>query len=198
MKFYFDTETNTAVKHEEGIVIDGFIEISEDKYIELTSIASDKTIVTDNNAPLIVSASAYYYSATENAFFPAILQTSYKNAGSWSAKGKWVDESVFTEFATSPAPAGKMRVAGKNGMPTWGDLPKPTKEQLIAESEQQKQSLLSEATGAISPLQDAVDLDMATDEESALLKEWKKYRVLLNRVDTLAAPDIEFPEKPTK
>ncbi|MTC25174.1 tail fiber assembly protein, partial [Providencia alcalifaciens] len=26
--------------------------------------------------------------------------------------------------------------------------------------------------------------------------EWKKYRVLLNRVDTSTAPDVSFPEKP--
>lgn len=73
--------------------------------------------------------------------------------------------------------------------------PKP-KEQHIAEAEQKKQMLLSEAAEAIAPLQDAVDLDMATDEEIALLKEWKKYRVLLNRVDTSLAPDINFPAKP--
>ncbi|HGI5215074.1 TPA: tail fiber assembly protein [Providencia alcalifaciens] len=196
MKFYFDTETNTAVKHEEGIVIDGFIEISEDKYIELTSIASDKTIVTDNNAPLIVSASAYYYSATENAFFPAILQTSYKNAGSWSAKGKWVDESVFTEFATSPAPAGKMRVAGKNGMPTWGDLPKPTKEQLIAESEQQKQLLADEAEKNITILERKVRLGMATDDEKDSLVAWEIYSIKVSDIDTSTAPDIDWPQKP--
>ena len=74
--------------------------------------------------------------------------------------------------------------------------PPKTKEQHIAEAEQQKQILLSEATEAIAPLQDAVDLDMATDEEIALLKEWKKYRVLLNRVDTSLAPDIDWPKKP--
>ncbi|WP_282561258.1 tail fiber assembly protein [Providencia rettgeri] len=73
--------------------------------------------------------------------------------------------------------------------------PKP-KEQHIAEAEQQKQILLSEATEAIAPLQDAVDLDIATDEEIALLREWKKYRVLLNRVDTALAPDITLPSKP--
>lgn len=74
--------------------------------------------------------------------------------------------------------------------------PPKSKEQLIAEAEQQKQSLLEEANSAIAPLQDAVDLDMATDEEVALLKEWKKYRVLLNRVDTSTAPDIDWPQKP--
>lgn len=35
---------------------------------------------------------------------------------------------------------------------------------------------------AIAPLQDAVDIDEATDLEVLLLKEWKKYRVLLSRV----------------
>ncbi|EKE5210868.1 tail fiber assembly protein, partial [Escherichia coli] len=46
-------------------------------------------------------------------------------------------------------------------------------------------------------LQDAVDLNMATDDESALLPLWKKYRVLLNRTDTGNAPDIVWPESPS-
>ncbi|APJ74150.1 tail fiber assembly protein [Escherichia coli] len=29
-----------------------------------------------------------------------------------------------------------------------------------------------------------------------LLEAWKKYRVLLNRVDTSIAPDIEWPASP--
>lgn len=74
--------------------------------------------------------------------------------------------------------------------------PPASKEQLIAEAEQKKQSLLAEANNAIAPLQDAVDLDMATDEEKAQVTAWKTYRVYLNRVDTSLAPDIEWPEKP--
>lgn len=74
--------------------------------------------------------------------------------------------------------------------------PPLSKEQLITEAEIQKQSLLGAANIVIAPLQDAIDLDMATDEEKAQLIEWKKYRVLLNRVDTSTAPDIEWPEKP--
>ncbi|MEY5509334.1 tail fiber assembly protein, partial [Salmonella enterica subsp. enterica serovar Corvallis] len=45
----------------------------------------------------------------------------------------------------------------------------------------------------IAPLQDAVDLGIATDDEKAQLGEWKKYRVLVNRVDT-SNPD--WPEQP--
>lgn len=74
--------------------------------------------------------------------------------------------------------------------------PPVTKEQQIAEAEARKQALIVEANAAIAPLQDAVDLDMATPEEESLLRSWKKYRVLLNRVDTSTAPDITWPVKP--
>ena len=59
-----------------------------------------------------------------------------------------------------------------------------------------KKQLLSEANEQISYLQDAIDADIATDEEKTLFAEWKKYRVLLNRVDLNQAPNITFPTKP--
>lgn len=74
--------------------------------------------------------------------------------------------------------------------------PPVTKEQLTEQAEAEKQHLLSEAADAIAPLQDAVDLDMATPEEAALLKEWKKYRVMLNRVDTSLGADAAWPMPP--
>lgn len=55
---------------------------------------------------------------------------------------------------------------------------------------------MSIATQAISPLQDAVDLSMATDAEIASLQQWKRYRVILSRIDTNNAPDIIWPETP--
>ncbi len=66
----------------------------------------------------------------------------------------------------------------------------------VAEAEQQKSTLINEAKDVISSLQDSVDLEIATEEEAAKLKEWKTYRVMLNRVDTSTAPDIEWPTKP--
>ncbi len=41
-------------------------------------------------------------------------------------------------------------------------------------------------------------MEIATEEENSLLEAWKKYRVLLNRVDTSTAPDIEWPENETQ
>ena len=64
------------------------------------------------------------------------------------------------------------------------------------QAETQKAALLDKATSVMTMLQDAVDMDMATEEEVAQLLAWKKYRVLLNRVDTSLAPDIHWPPPP--
>lgn len=58
---------------------------------------------------------------------------------------------------------------------------------------QQRQRLANET---ISLLVDAVELGMATAEESSALVQWKTYRVLLSRVDATMAPDIEWPIQP--
>ncbi|HGJ3203845.1 TPA: tail fiber assembly protein, partial [Salmonella enterica subsp. enterica serovar Thompson] len=63
----------------------------------------------------------------------------------------------------------------------------------LHEAEGTKSRLLQMASGKIAPLQDAVDLGIATDDEKVQLDEWKKYRVLINRVDT-SAPS--WPDKP--
>ena len=54
------------------------------------------------------------------------------------------------------------------------------------------------ADKAIAPLQDAVDIDEATAAEVLLLKSWKKYRVLLNRVPEQAGypATIDWPVAP--
>ncbi|WP_223817288.1 MULTISPECIES: tail fiber assembly protein [unclassified Pantoea] len=59
-----------------------------------------------------------------------------------------------------------------------------------------KDALMSEAGLQINILQDAVDLEMATDAEAALLPRWKKYRVLLSRIEPQSAEQISWPEKP--
>ncbi|EBN3613476.1 tail fiber assembly protein, partial [Salmonella enterica] len=66
----------------------------------------------------------------------------------------------------------------------------------LRQAEETKNRLLQIASEKIAPLQDAVDLDIATDDEKAQLDEWKKYRVLVNRVDISTAPKIDWPKKP--
>jgi len=84
----------------------------------------------------------------------------------------------------------------ENGMPELQPLPGLTKEQQIEAANETKARFMQSAALSISPLQDAIDLEMATDDEKKKLNELKKYRVLLNRLDTSSAPDITWPEIP--
>ncbi|MCU1792384.1 hypothetical protein CUU52_05055 [Pectobacterium polaris] len=66
----------------------------------------------------------------------------------------------------------------------------------IERADDKKKLLLSRINQDVIPLQDAVDLDIASEEEENKLNAWKKYRVLLMRLDTSKAPDVEWPEEP--
>ncbi|ELI8783642.1 TPA: tail fiber assembly protein [Citrobacter freundii] len=78
----------------------------------------------------------------------------------------------------------------------WVHDPEAEKTAQITQATQQKESLLTLATSNIGPLQDAVDLGIATEAETTLLLAWKKYRVLINRIKPEDAPDINWPEVP--
>lgn len=65
----------------------------------------------------------------------------------------------------------------------------------VAIATRMKSSLLSNVNQKISPLQDLLDVDEATNGDKEKLTEWKKYRVLLNKID-VTAPDITWPEIP--
>jgi major membrane immunogen (membrane-anchored lipoprotein) len=59
-----------------------------------------------------------------------------------------------------------------------------------------KAGLISQAGVMIAPLQDAIDLDEATDAETASLKAWKQYRIAVNRIDENTSDVIDWPESP--
>ena len=82
------------------------------------------------------------------------------------------------------SPPDNKKLGSENGRPAWVDIPPRTAEELIAMAEQERSSLRAIADAEIAWRQDAVDVGIATDEETAALVDWKKYRVLLMRVDT--------------
>jgi hypothetical protein len=55
--------------------------------------------------------------------------------------------------------------------------------------------LMATAGLAIAPLSDASELGVSTPQEQALLTEWKKYRILLGRVD-LTSKEPAWPVVP--
>lgn len=74
----------------------------------------------------------------------------------------------------------------------------PSPEQLLQDANTKRDRLLWAAALRIAPLQDAADLEEATDEEVSSLKAWKKYRVAVGRVvDQRGYPnEINWPEEP--
>nr|DAL36827.1 MAG TPA_asm: tail fiber assembly protein [Caudoviricetes sp.] len=117
----------------------------------------------------------YYFSKTENGFF-----TSAALAPTDAVE---VSSERWSELMDGQSD-GKLISSDMDGYPILIALPPPSHEEQVANAEIQKASLMNEANVAIAPLQDAVDLGIATDEESITLTEWKKYRVMLMRVDT--------------
>ncbi len=138
---------------------------------------------------------SYGYSATTNTFYVFEDKAAFEEYGNWPEDVKPITDDVWEKYCTQ-GPEGKMRGADKDGLPCWVKIPAPTNAQQIQAAERQKSLLLEKASKEIAPLQDAGDLDIATDEEKKKLIEWKHYRVALSRIDTTKGADIVWPEQP--
>ena len=66
----------------------------------------------------------------------------------------------------------------------------------VNQASAKKNQFIADATSQLSYLQDAVDSQIASELEIQLLAEWKKYRVLVNRIDIEQAPNIDWPNNP--
>lgn len=101
-----------------------------------------------------------------------------------------IDDAKYETFSSEP-PRGHILGVGEDGEPVWVEVPGQITENnmgIIA-------SLMADASVIISPLQDAVDMEIATDKEKEKLVAWKLYRVQLNRTDT-SKVDMELPTPP--
>lgn len=135
----------------------------------------------------------YQYSPSLNLFFVESAVPGYETAG-WNLDDLVdVTDQQFEEFNIDRTLEGLIRVAGPDGIPAWGKVPPPTNQELIADAEAEKLQLRAIADNEIAWRQDAVDAEIATEEETVSLAEWKKYRVLLMRVDTT---DPKWPKPP--
>ena len=136
---------------------------------------------------------AIYYSAARNAFYPEAYRDNYTNSvAGWPDDAVAVGEGVY-QFLIQRVADGKIIIADDNGYPVLAERPPLTSEQLMAQAEEERKRLLALAAEKIAPLQDAADFDMATDDEKNALTAWRKYRVLLNRVDPAASVWPEMP-----
>ena len=79
----------------------------------------------------------------------------------------------------------------------WKQCPDKVAAAKKAEMDMAVAAGMAAANQRIAVLQDAVDLEMATAEEEAALKSWRRYRVLLSRAQSDANyPNVSLPEQP--
>ena len=90
--------------------------------------------------------------------------------------------------------AGYVIQPDEHGRPAAVDLVL-TAEEIIAKNKLEQQKRLDTANKNIEILQDIIDLEMSSGDEADQLKLWKRYRVLLTRVDVNSI-DADFPLPP--
>lgn len=138
---------------------------------------------------------SYGYSATTNTFYVIEEKDDFQANGTWPDDVTPITNEEWNTYRVQ-GQRGKVRGANAEGRPCWIDAPQLTPMQHREIASWEKAARLEMAGKAIAPLQDADDLGVATAEEKALLLAWKRYRVLINRVDAETAPDIDWPIAP--
>lgn len=129
------------------------------------------------------------FSAATNGFYPADSLDDYP-----SLPEDLVDVTAeqYEALQLAQSRDGLRIVADQKGNPIACEKLPPTPEEL----QQMRDVLLQIAALRIAPLQDAVDIGDVTSAEQARLLAWKKYRVVLNRLDLTAAP-VVWPDVPS-
>lgn len=129
------------------------------------------------------------YSPSANAFYDTDINLVIPDDATKITDDKWAD-------LLAGQAKGMLIACGADMLPWLTEQPPPTAEELISQAEGKRSILRAEADTAIQPLQDASDLGIATDEETSQLVAWKKYRVMLMRIDMEDVDKICWPEQP--
>ena len=129
------------------------------------------------------------YSPSANAFYDTSINLVIPDDAVKITDKKWAD-------LLAGQAEGKLIACGADMLPCLTAQPLPTAEELINQAEDKRSRLRTEADTAIQPLQDASDLGIATEDEASQLMAWKKYRVMLMRVNPESIEETRWPEMP--
>lgn len=140
----------------------------------------------------------YSFSPSRLAFYPNVLrETHYEPLGAWPDDSFDIDDDIADEFMTIHIPAGKM-LGVVDDMPAWVDIPPPTQEELIADAEEKKQSLIDHANSYMNEKQwpGKAALGRLKGDDVTQYNLWLDYLDELEAINTQTAPDIEWPLSP--
>ena len=133
------------------------------------------------------------YSATTKGFYPVDEeeQKPYIKAGSLPDDLKEISDEDYSAFFNPPD--GYYSVFDEQG-PRLEKIPEPD---YVAIAEAQRDSLLAEATTAITVWQTKLLMGRKlTTDETEKLNAWMDYIDVLNDTDLSDAPDVQWPTKP--
>ena len=87
---------------------------------------------------------------------------------------------------------------GSDGLPTWGDIPEPSSEELIAAAETERLARIGQANVYMNDKQwpGKAAMGRLKDTEKDQYNLWLDYLDALETVDTSSAPDINWPASP--
>ncbi len=136
-----------------------------------------------------------YFDKESMGFYDDSLKDSYVAAGSWPDDMVEVDKNDHKNFMEGKA--GHKMGVNKKGQPTWVKVTK-SKEEKQQEVVDAVKVKIQDAMLILSPLQYAVDLGIASQEEQQSLQEVKTYIVNLSRLSSQGKgiDEIEWPEAP--
>ncbi|MGC0821318.1 tail fiber assembly protein [Pantoea agglomerans] len=129
------------------------------------------------------------YSPSNNAFYDTVINKEIPR------DAINITDQAWSDLLAGQA-EGKLIACGADLRPCLTEQPLPTADELISQAVDKRSRLRTEADTIIQPLQDANDLGIATDDEASQLIAWKKYRVMLMRVNMEDAESIIWPEQP--
>lgn len=127
-----------------------------------------------------------FYSPSENGFY--CTDVIYSKLPSDKVE---ITENLWQELLSGQS-------IGKVITPNGSEPPYLSEPEIdyFLEAKNKRNELMAAANVQVTPLQDAVDLGIATEKEIAAYNKWRKYRVTLMRIDTSAAPNIVWPKPP--
>ncbi|MFW7219965.1 tail fiber assembly protein [Citrobacter sp. BNK-42] len=128
------------------------------------------------------------YSKTTNAFYDMSRKDLFIEAGTWPDDVVEVEQNIAAEFMQTP-PSGKQRVSGDDGLPAWGDIPPPTRDELIAIAENERQRLLAYADVVMLDWRTELMLGEISDTNRAKLSAWLAYKNEVKEVDVTIGPE---------
>lgn len=82
---------------------------------------------------LVNKMNKFKYSPSTNYRYPTAFLSSYAESGTLPADVIDISDDISDLYFDSIPPAGKVRIAGQDGLPAWGDIPEPPNDVLLSQ-----------------------------------------------------------------